>query len=608
MVKKYFIFLTFILFFLCFTSKYSFADTNFSTDYNVYYSVDNNANTHVKINVTLTNLSQRYYSPSYALTVGFKQIENLIASDSNGILSVKLAKSEKGTDINFNFNKPVTGTGNKQIFTVEFDTNEVAENIGNVWEVNIPGLSPTSDFTSFNATLIYPAFLGKPVFIKPNYPNILNSPGNTILFTKDELGKSGISVAFGSSQIYDFNLEYHLKNSNLFPIETEIALPPVTNYQDVVINQIIPRPVNVKEDQDGNWLAQYYLSPSKSLIVDVNGKAKVKLNGEKNILSVNQTNEYLKSQTYWEASSPYVKQASQNLKTPEDVYQFVVGTLNYDYSRASEKKPRLGASLALSNPNSAVCLEFTDLFIALSRSIGVPAREVDGYAYTKNSQDRPLSLGQDILHAWPEYYDRDKGAWIMVDPTWGNTTGGVDYFHTFDFDHLAFVVKGIDSTYPIPAGGYKIPGQKDEKDVDVKLSKGFNVNRDFDIKINVTPSILPFMPIKGEVVIENTGNSLLDPQEVKIISKDLNPQNKSVIISEIPPYGFLSVPIIFNNIPFLTNENDIITIQVGNKEFVKEVKISPLYRNIWILGGVIFVIFIIVISIITGRARRLPIS
>ena len=113
----------------------------------------------------------------------------------------------------------------------------------------------------------------------------------------------------------------------------------------------------------------------------------------------------------------------------------------------------MGALSALNNPTSAVCLEFTDLFVALSRAAGIPAREIDGYAYTNNAHDRPLSLTEDVLHAWPEYYDFDKKAWIMVDPTWGNTTGGIDYFNALDFDHIAFVIKGENSGYPIPAGG-----------------------------------------------------------------------------------------------------------------------------------------------------------
>lgn len=403
-------------------------------------------------------------------------------------------------------------------------------------------------------------------------------------------------------------MEYHLKNSNLFPIKTEIALPPETNYQNVIINQIIPKPTNVKKDNDGNWLAEYYLSPSKSLIIDVNGKANVMLSGKKDPYSDNQLNEYLKSRTYWETQSPYIIQASKNLKTAEDIYQFVVGTLSYDYTRTSSGKPRLGASLALSNPNSAVCLEFTDLFIALSRSIGIPTREVDGYAYTKNSQSRPLSIGEDILHAWPEYYDKERQSWIMVDPTWGNTTGGVDYFHTFDFDHLAFVVKGLDSTYPVPAGGYKISGQKRGKDVDVKLSKGFNVMQGFSVNVNISPAILPFLPTKGELIIENTGNSLIKRQEIDVSSKYLKPQQKTAVISDIPPFGFISVPIVFNNTSFLTNEKDTITILVGGKSFTKEVRISPFYVNTWVIGGVIFVIFIIIISLIARRTRRLPIS
>lgn len=189
MFKKILIFFLFLIFFSVLPPSYSYADTNFNTDYNVYYNVNSNAVTHVRINVTLTNLSQRYYSPSYSLTVGFKQINNLVASDLNGPLKTKLTQNENGSDIGFTFNKQVTGIGNKQVFNIDFDTNEVAQNIGNVWEVNIPGLSPTSDFTSFNAVLTYPESLGKPVFIKPDFPGILNTSSNTIKFSKESLGK-----------------------------------------------------------------------------------------------------------------------------------------------------------------------------------------------------------------------------------------------------------------------------------------------------------------------------------------------------------------------------------------------------------------------------------
>ncbi|GAI19887.1 unnamed protein product, partial [marine sediment metagenome] len=68
----------------------------------------------------------------------------------------------------------------------------------------------------------------------------------------------------------------------------------------------------------------------------------------------------------------------------------------------------MGALKALNSKNPVVCMEFTDLFIALCRAAGIPVREVNGYAHTNNPKLRPLSLTLDVLHAWPEYYDENK--------------------------------------------------------------------------------------------------------------------------------------------------------------------------------------------------------
>ncbi|OGH06090.1 MAG: hypothetical protein A2W22_04210 [Candidatus Levybacteria bacterium RBG_16_35_11] len=603
---KFFLFPLFLIIFFVFCAKGIFADSNFSTDYNVTYQVLPDANTRVKINVALTNLSSKYYSPSYEIIVGFKHVNNVSASDSNGKVNVQLSTTDKGTNMSFNFNKPVTGVGNKQNFSIEFDTSEVAQSYGNVWDVNIPGISQTSDFSSFNSTVTYPTFLGKPAFIKPNIPGKILT-GNQITFNKDELGKSGISLAFGESQTYELNLKYHLKNPNLFPIRTEIALPPNTNYQDILINYINPAPSNVKIDKDGNWLAQYILSPSQTLNIDVNAKAKVRLMGREENLSEKDRIEYTKSKKYWETNSFNIKEKAESLKTPLEIYQFVVGTLNYDFSRASSKKPRLGASVVLANPTSTVCLEFTDLFIALARANGIPARELDGFAFTNNSQARPLSLSDDILHAWPEYYDFEKKSWIMVDPTWGNTTGGVDYFNTFDFDHIAFSIHGIDSQYPVPAGGYKIKGSK-QKDVDVFLSKNFEPTSKTKIEVNLKNPLLSFLETRGEIKIINEGNSILNENQMRIYSDELKFKKSFFTISKIPPFGFASLPIVFNNEFSLTGKEKIVKIQIGNDTFEKIVTISPTYLNVWFLGGVLLVTLIIIISVLARRSRSLSIS
>jgi tetratricopeptide (TPR) repeat protein len=63
----------------------------------------------------------------------------------------------------------------------------------------------------------------------------------------------------------------------------------------------------------------------------------------------------------------------------------------------------------------ADCLEFSQLYVAMARSLGLPARMVSGLAYAG------AAFGG---HAWVEVY---VGEWIELDPTWG--TNFVDATH-----------------------------------------------------------------------------------------------------------------------------------------------------------------------------------
>ncbi|MGB9637503.1 MAG: transglutaminase domain-containing protein, partial [Microgenomates group bacterium] len=106
------------------------------------------------------------------------------------------------------------------------------------------------------------------------------------------------------------------------------------------------------------------------------------------------------------------------------------------------------------NPAKATCSQFTDLFVALCRAAGIPCREVVGFAQTDNPQLKEISQKIDLLHTWPEYFNADKNTWIAVDPTFGNTTGGLDYFNKFDMNHFAFVIHGESDSLPTPPGSF----------------------------------------------------------------------------------------------------------------------------------------------------------
>jgi len=370
-MKKYFFFLiTFLLY--IFSPHFVFASEYFDREYTVLYTVQENGTTSVQITVTLINKTSDYYASSDTIQVGFESITNVKASDPDGPLEPKITKTEAGNEIELTFKKKVVGKDKKLVFNLSFDTPNIAKHDGKIWEINIPGIANPEEFSNFTAEVRVPSTFGKPDYIKPFQKD------NTLIFSKEQLGKSGISLAFGTEQIYQFNLTYHLRNTNVFPIRTEIALPPTTNYQEVVIDAINPHPENVTIDKDGNWLAEYILAPSQRIDVTARGRARIYLEPRPEPLSKDDFRLYTKEKPFWQSNNPKIKELAQKLKTPRAIYDYVVSTLDYDFSRVTQNKPRLGALKALEEPQSAVCLEFTDLFIALARAAGIPAREING--------------------------------------------------------------------------------------------------------------------------------------------------------------------------------------------------------------------------------------
>jgi hypothetical protein len=296
----------------------------------------------------------------------------------------------------------------------------------------------------------------------------------------------------------------------------------------------------------------------------------------------------LSSESYWEANNPQIKKIANELKTPQAIYDYVVNKLSYAYDKAGRTNDRLGALGALQKPDYAVCLEFTDLFVALSRAAGIPARSIEGYAYTGNSKLRPLSLVADVLHAWPEYYDKTRKAWIMVDPTWGNTTGGMDYFSTFDFDHIAFVVKGQSSTYPIPAGGYKLTPE-DSKEVNVSFATPGEFIDKIGTDINATFPlyVLSGFAVTGQVTVENKGNAPVLGKRV-IVQSDLLPQSQEFYIDEILPFAKKVITVGFQKTQFLTNKAYSVRILFAGAVITKTVAVGIFPDGfLIIIGGVI---------------------
>ncbi|TSC65538.1 MAG: Transglutaminase protein, partial [Microgenomates group bacterium Gr01-1014_80] len=585
------IIISFLFFFLlstvhC-TLSPTFAADEFSTSYDVSYDVGADGVTNVTEKVTLKNLTSQYYATQFSLTIGATQITDVSASDPSGPLEVTKEQKGTSTTINVKFNQQVAGIGKELPWTLSFKSEDFASAQGKIWEVTLPKIVSTSNLENYNVTLSVPTIFGPPTSISPNPKKQTSSFDRLFLtFDKEQLAESGVSANFGDKQLFDFDLTYHLENPNLVPGVTNISLPPDTAYQDVFFTRIEPKPVNITVDDDGNYLAWYKLNRNEKLDIKVTGSAKLYIKSKVKSPKLDPTlqQKYLKQDKYWDKDHPAIKTRLSeilgsitnisNFEKARLIHRHISNNLKYNATRLADSKiERLGAITALANPEAAVCMEFTDLFIALARAAGIPARELNGYAYTANPALRPLSLTQDVLHAWPEFYDEQRG-WIMIDPTWENTTGGVDYFNKFDLNHFVFVTKGLSSEAPAPAGAYKYDGQ-DSQDVKVNFSsEDFLGKPQLEVLFGVPDPVIAGFPGKIKIKLSNLGNALQQTSVLEVNAGKLTILDESISSTgPIPAFGHAEFEINTRTKSLIENYDDVIEVTVAGQKFRKDIHI-----------------------------------
>lgn len=569
-------FLPFLFSFFLFFQKPVHAIEEFKTNQKINYQFDNQGNVNITQEVQLINNLSEIYPTTYQLTLSGPNLENIIGTDSNGNIIEKTERQGENNIIYLKFNKANLGKDKVTKFNLSYSISNLAIQKGSIWEISIPEIQNTKIDDSIETTISIPNSFGNLSFSSSSpQRNIPLNDQTQLLFTKSN---QKIFLIFGNYQLFDFDFKYFLTNPSNQSKTLEIAIPPETDNQKIVYKEISPNPINIKIDSDGNWLAQYQLNKNSELEINVSGQAKIIPNTIKSKLN---NNDYLIEQTYWPVNDPSIKQIASSLKTIKDIYNYTVNTLNYDYDSVNASK-RKGALETLLSPNNSICTDFTDLFITLARAKGIPAREVEGFAYTNNSKIKPININADILHAWPQYYDQNKQSWISVDPTWGKTTNGIDFFKDLDPNHFAFVFHGLDSQNPPPPGAYK--NQHNVKTVKVEFATQ---------ELGPRYQNLIITPIKNNfyqptiVKIYNQNNNSLS--DLKITVNNLDWQQT---ISSLPPLSALEINI--PNFPFfksLNPENININLKIESANTNNQFSIpNPKYY---------FNLAILIVSIIT---------
>jgi len=583
------VFLTFAFLLLPFSGVLA---AEFKTDYQVEYNLSqsqDSLSSQVDFRIRITNLRSDVYVNKFAISFpNTFSINNLKTSDDNGSISPKTTVDEQKTKIELEFSNPTIGKDSVNTFFLNFNQANLFKVNGKVWEVILPVIENTGG-ESYQVTVNLPEATSKKISIAKPKPDSVN--GYKIVWNNPKT--KTIYAVFGDNQVYQTELTYNLKNDQIYPIFTEIAFPPDTVFQKTFIQSISPVPESVRQDEDGNYLGKYFLKPLENKTITYKSFIQIYAQLRDEVVpavrqATNQQKNYLlTAKKYWQISKIDI---IKNINTPKEIYDFVTNSLKYNYNKLNSNNKRLGADVVLANPDQAVCMEFTDLFIAIAREKGIYSREIQGYGFSLDPKLQPLSLSSDILHAWPEYYDLKTENWIAVDPTWGNTSG-IDYFSSFDLNHIAFVIHGKNPEYPMPAGMYKI---EDSRDVSIKPVVTDPVEKKEIVieGINFPTTISDEKTYQGKFIIKNNGNSYLWQIPVEVKAKNIAIAKGKFVIPVLAPLEKKSITFDYSSSEKNKRVQGILMINVLQKQLLEQkINIIPFIYTL------IIKVFIIILGL-----------
>lgn len=565
------------------------AESRFLTKYNVSYDVGGDGVTTVDEGITFRNTTDQFYVSKFSLTIGATKITDISASDVSGPLPTQVTTEGNRTKIEVSFTKQIVGIDKEYTWHLKYRSRDYAERQGKVWQVTIPRAPKLEAGDEYKLSVSVPVSFGDPTSINPNPVSKIEQGGKIrMYFDASELVQRGILASFGSSQIMSFDIKYEIKNNNVLPAYGKLALPMDTGYQQVLINELNPRPENVVVDNDGNYIAWYKLERDQVLNVVAKGLVKLNLKSSglpKVELSKYDVNRLTKSDKYWEVDNPIIKQRLKEiLGSDKDlsvrdkarlIDKFVVNFLTYNQDRVTQGNfDRLGAIAALNNPTQALCGEYTDLFVTLARAAGIPARRLEGFAYTSNREIRPLSLGKTLLHAWPEYYDPVRG-WVMIDPTWESSNDGVDYFNSFDLNHIVLAIEGESSIQPSASG-----------DVSVTITDtDFLPRPEGRLEISSSNVVLAGLPVVIGTKVLNNGNTVLPEGRLELSADGLGElETNNFHVDKIPPYGYFDVQTRLQPATIWVNHTGDLGASFSGVLVKKKLELKPFYEYHLIFG------------------------
>jgi transglutaminase/protease-like cytokinesis protein 3 len=324
---------------------------------------------------------------------------------------------------------------------------KLGQNIGNKLKAEITAtsglISNGSDINSETSEAPWSSF-GSTEDTDSNTAEITTTEQSSTTYTADNSNQNGIApeneIELSFDMDYIFNVSGNVSNISFVTI-----IPKDYKDRQRIINSGYSiEPESIFDDGSNTYAkfnidnppSNFEINMMDEIILSQYGLDTAANAGNKDF-DIESLGKYMQAEQYIESDDEDIKNIAKSFEG-EDVYALVKVIYNYvmdNMEWVGYVPEDVGAKVALVEKQGD-CTSYSDLFTALLRAYGIPARMVEGY--TINASD--LSIG----HNWVEVYFNDIG-WVPFDPTFDDNNGSTSLFNNLDNIYVYFSLKRNDS-------------------------------------------------------------------------------------------------------------------------------------------------------------------
>jgi len=415
------------------------------------FTINPDRTVYVEANFTFVNTSSHLLITGMPWAVPTNNVTNISARDDTGPLTCSTEQTQNSTTITVHFRGSGIGPGEQLNYHMSYTTDGLVTGSNPEYKATLGAPGNVYHHNTYVVTVQGPS--GTRLFLtNPQAQVVENNPPTVRYQTSiDASGTfNGLQVRFYEHPVYyRHTLIESLSNfgteaSRDIKFDTILFSPSLSQFAAFLDSNLPMSTMYV--DEENNWHAVFDVGTiqpgaSKELRIEIVSADNVYTPGitENDIGTLTDVpatlSSYTKADNYWEVNNPTIQQQAAAVvngetnayRVAEKIVEYVDGHVNYV---VTAKRP---GALETFLTAWGDCDGFSDLTIALSRAVGLPARANFGWGFQENT----------VGHAWVEFYLPGKG-WQPADPTWAKSSG--DYMFKLDPIHLLRSVRGVSSS------------------------------------------------------------------------------------------------------------------------------------------------------------------